>query len=248
MTSPAGAQSRRLALSGNWFSELCLWLQRPRSDVGPLAWPVLLLPDVAAPGHRAPEGALHVYERIEWHVPDVPEELELGMSPRWTSVKGDTSEIGLATTADSDGKRVADGLMVMRVPGALAPFGERELPRPPDTSGLQRTLSLVLDEYDVDAYARLSGASYPLHVDPSAAQRAGYPNVLVQGMVLLTTVLYFAGMGPRGTVEAWFRAPVPAGAALVAHSGEVDGAAIWELRMPGRGGEVALVARIVTDV
>lgn len=73
---------------------------------------------------------------------------------------------------------------------------------------------------DVAAFARLSHDANPIHLDPTAAARAGFPGPVVHGM--LCASLFGAIIGTRfpGAVYATqslaFRAPVLVGESVVA--------------------------------
>ena len=44
LRAPGLAVERPLELSGQWFNELCLWLRAPIGALGPLGWPMVLIP------------------------------------------------------------------------------------------------------------------------------------------------------------------------------------------------------------
>src|SRR4051812_31853368 len=73
LRAPGLAVERSLELSGQWFNELCLWLQSPIGALGPLGWPMVLIPEVVDSRYRLGDGALQVYQRVEWSRP-VPRE------------------------------------------------------------------------------------------------------------------------------------------------------------------------------
>jgi hypothetical protein len=86
------------------------------------------------------------------------------------------------------------------------------------------------------------GARYPVHDDEHYAWAQGYPTILVQGLLLFITQLYYAGAGSRGRAEMWFRRAVPAGSLLESCQSRTD-PMLWAMRLVG-GGAIAAVARI----
>ncbi len=68
---------------------------------------------------------------------------------------------------------------------------------------------MVVDEATIRHFATLAGTHYPIHEDERYAWSQGYPTILVQGLLLFMTQLYYAGVRagrPGGDV-------VPAGGA-----------------------------------
>ena len=104
---------------------------------------------------------------------------------------------------------------------------------------------MVIDEHQVRRFAELAGTRYPIHDDLHYAWQKGYPNVLVQALVLVIIQLHVAGTGSSGAVEMWFRRAVPAGSLLVRCRCDADPSG-WGCGVvaPGEG---AAVARLAND-
>jgi acyl dehydratase len=202
------------ALASEWLDELCLWLQRPRNDLGPIGWPMVLVPEFVDARLALPEDALQVFHRVSWRAPVPSGELDLACRLGWVSTSGSRTEIGVATSAQSGGEDVAESLLVVRSGVVLEPWGERALPKRHELRAGRHARSLVVDASQVSTFARLAGTSYPIHDDPAHARRAGYPDVLIQGLLLLLIELHHANPGDGGRIDMWFRQPVPAGSLL----------------------------------
>jgi acyl dehydratase len=237
------AVRRELVFPPEWRTEVSRWLRRPTPrDVGPGGWIIALLPEFVDGALRFDRPALQVYQRVTWRS-GLPEAVEVSVQPAWCSPVGERSELALATEATTADGVVADALLVARMDGEAEPLGERILPPRPDVDGLEeRVLSLVLDREQVRTFARLAGTRHDLHDDPAAARRLGYPDVLVQGAVLLLTVMDFGGAGSPGTAEMWFRQVVPAGSVLRLSTIRRPDEDVWLLRTST--GAVAAVARL----
>ncbi len=69
LRAPGLAVERSLELSGQWFNELCLWLQSPIGALGNLGWPMVLIPEIIDSRYRLGDTALQVYQRVEWSGP-----------------------------------------------------------------------------------------------------------------------------------------------------------------------------------
>ena len=116
-------------------------------------------------------------------------------------------ETGVVTEARLDGERIAESLLVARMAGDLESYGVRALPPRPamDEASLYRRKTLVVDEATIRHFADLAGTRAPVHVDERYAWARGYPTILVQGLLLFMTQLFYAGVRPRGRGEMWFR-------------------------------------------
>ncbi len=242
LQAPGLTVERPLQLSGRWFTEVCLWLQSRIGALGAIGWPMVLIPEVVDKRFRLPEEVLQAYHRVSWstEVPTVPFDVEATV--QWVSARHGSVEIGLGSRAILDGATVARSLLVARAPGDTPSWGERDVPSVPATGTLVRRKSLIVSETEVRAFAELAGARYPVHLDARYAWQRGYPNILVQGMVLLIIQLHFAGIGPTGQAEMWFRRAVPAGSLLEVCRSD-DDPAVWAIRLVSTG-EVAAVARL----
>lgn len=241
---PPGLQvERTLELSGQWFNELCLWLGRPIGDLGTIAWPMVLLPEIVDARYRFGESALQIYQRVEWNGPVPRAEFNVSARLDWVSSRNSAMEVGVATGAQFDGGERARSLVVARMAGDVGSYGIRGLPRRPDLDGmsLTRRRTLVVDSTKVREFTELAGTRYPIHDDERYARAHGYPTILVQGLLIFLIQLHHAGAGPTGRAEMWFRRPVPAGS-LVESCQSMADPALWAIRLIG-GGEVAAVAR-----
>jgi hypothetical protein len=245
LRAPGLAVERSLELSGQWFNELCLWLQSPIGELGPLGWPMVLIPEILDSRFRLGETALQVYQRVEWSKPVPHREFSASGHVEWVSNRGGSLETGLATEARVGDDLLARSLLVARMAGDLESYGRRDLPARPDLdpATLARRRTLVVDEATIRHFASLAGTRYPVHDDERYAWAQGYPTILVQGLLLFMTQLYYAGVGAAGgRGEMWFRRAVPAGSLLESCQSTTD-PALWAMRLVG-GGDIAAIARI----
>src|SRR6266550_7046794 len=244
LRAPGLAVERSLELSGQWFNELCLWLQSPIGALGTIGWPMVLIPEIVDSRYRLGETALQVYQRVEWDGPIPLGEFTASGHVEWVSGRAGSLETGVVTRARLGEKPLARSLLVARMPGEIESYGSRDLPARPqlDLASLSRRRTLVVDEGTIRHFADLAGTRYPIHDDERYAWAQGYPTILVQGLLLFITQLYYAGVGPSGRGEMWFRRAVPAGSLLESCQSTVD-PALWALRLVGSG-DVAAIARI----
>jgi hypothetical protein len=245
MLRPPGLTvERSLELSGQWFNELCLWLQSPIGALGNIGWPMVLIPEVVDSRFRLGETALQVYQRVEWSGPIPRGEFTASGRVEWVSGRDGSFEAGLATEARVGGDSLARSLLVARMAGDLESYGTRDLPARPevDEGALVRRRTLVVDEATIRHFAGLAGTRYPVHEDEHYAWAQGYPTILVQGLLLFLTQLFYAGVGPTGRGEMWFRRAVPAGSLLESCQSRTD-PAVWAMRMVGNK-EIAAIGRI----
>lgn len=246
LRSPGLSVERSLELSGQWFNELCLWLQSPIGALGLLGWPMVLIPEIIDSRYRLGDTALQVYQGVEWHGPVPRQEFTASGQVQWVSGRGGSFEAGLSTRASLGGEELARSLLVARMMGDLESYGERALPARPDLdpTALARRRTLVVDEATIRHFALLAGTHYPVHENEHYAWSKGYPTILVQGLLLFITQVYFAGVGPTGKAEMWFRRAVPAGSLLESCQSTTD-PELWAIRLVG-GGEVAAISRIAS--
>ena len=244
LRAPGLVVERPLELSGQWFSELCLWLRAPIGELGPLGWPMVLIPEIIDSRYRLGDDAVQVYQRVEWSRPVPRQEFNASGRVEWLSSREGSFETGVVTEARLDDERIAESLLVARMAGDLESYGTRALPPRPtiDEASLYRRKTLVVDEATIRHFAALAGTRAPVHVDERYAWARGYPTILVQGLLLFMTQLFYAGVGPTGRGEMWFRRTVPAGS-LLESCQSTDDPTLWALRLVG-GGAVAAVARI----
>jgi len=243
---PGPRVERPLQLSGAWFDRLCIWLQCRIGALGAIGWPVVLIPEVVDKRFRLPEDSLQVYQRVEWSAPMPTTPFDLEASVGWVSARDASVEVGLRSRALVDGTAVAGSLLVARdrlTAGSVESWGERNLPPVPATGSLVRRRSLVIDENHVRDFAELAGTRYPVHTDLRYAWARGYPNVLVQGLLLMLIHLHFAGTeAAAGQAEMWFRRAVPAGSLLELCRSD-DDPTVWAFRLVSTG-DVAAVTRL----
>src|SRR5882724_11557446 len=159
LRAPGLAVERSLELSGQWFNELCLWLQSPIGELGPLGWPMVLIPEIVDSRYRLGDTAVQIYQRVEWRKPVPRRDFTASGHVEWVSSRGGSFETGLATQARLGGERLADSLLVARMDGELESYGTRDLPARPDldVSSLSRRRTLVVDEASIRHFASLAG-------------------------------------------------------------------------------------------
>lgn len=244
LRAPGLTVERPLELSGQWFNDLCLWLQSPIGALGNIGWPMVLIPEVVDSRFRLGDTALQVYQRVEWSGPIPRGEFTASGRVEWVSARGGSFEAGLTTEARLGHHDLARSLLVARMAGDLESHGTRVLPDRPgvDEASLARRRTLVVDEATIRHFAGLAGTRYPIHEDEHYAWSRGYPTILVQGLLLFLTQLYYAGVGPIGRGEMWFRRAVPAGSLLESCQSTVD-PTVWVMRMVGNQ-EIAAIGRI----
>jgi hypothetical protein len=247
LRAPGLTVERPLELSGQWFNELCLWLQSPIGALGNIGWPMVLIPEVVDSRFRLGETALQVYQRVEWTGPIPRGEFTASGRVEWVSGREGSFETGLATEARLGGDALARSLLVARMAGDLESYGTRDLPGRPevDEESLVRRRTLVVDEATIRHFAGLAGTRYPVHEDEHYAWAQGFPTILVQGLLLFLTQLFYAGVGPTGRGEMWFRRAVPAGSLLESCQSTTD-PTIWAMRMVGNK-EIAAIGRITSS-
>lgn len=244
LRAPGLAVERSLELSGQWFNELCLWLQSPIGALGRIGWPMVLIPEIIDSRYRLGDTALQVYQRVEWSGPIPPGEFSASGHVEWVSSRAGSFEAGLVTRARLGDEDLARSLLVARMAGELESYGTRVLPARPevDVASLSRRRTLVVDEATIRHFASLAGTRYPVHEDEHYAWAQGYPTILVQGLLLFLTQLFYAGVGPTGQAEMWFRRAVPAGSLLESCQSTTD-PTLWAMRLVGNR-EIAAIARI----
>lgn len=227
----------------HWIEQLCGWVRRPPGDVGPLVWPVVLMPQRIASTAAFPDDARTVYQRVRWTTVLPAGPLDLQARAAWVASGPEGSEIGVASSASSTGTPVAEGEVVVRTKQALGTWGVPGTPAAPSAIGTKRRLSFALSEHDVAAFAELSGVHEPIHEDAAHAWRLGLANALVQEVTLLLIVMHVAASRAPGSVEMWFPGVVPVGSLLTLW----EGAGTWDVRLAGARQPVA-VARLTDNI
>src|SRR5688500_20361221 len=69
LRAPGLTVERSLELSGQWFNDLCLWLQSPIGALGNIGWPMVLIPEVVDSRFLLRDTALQVCQRLWWSGP-----------------------------------------------------------------------------------------------------------------------------------------------------------------------------------
>jgi acyl dehydratase len=195
---------------------------------------MVLIPEFVDRRLALPQDTLQIFHQVSWTAPVPTDELELSCRPSWVSTSGSRNEVGISTVARRQGTRIAESLMVVRTAAQLEPWGERRVPERPELRDGRHARSLVVDAGQVSTFAGLAGTRYPIHDDPAHARRAGYPDVLIQGLLLLLIELHHSNPGPTGHIEMWFRQPVPAGSLLEVRASGTD-PVVAEYQLVGSG-------------
>jgi hypothetical protein len=185
------------------------------SDVATAAvdWAELLLPDHIDAGLRQAPDALLVYQRLCWSTPEAAV-VTYRAGVAWERPHGAEVERGLWSDAAVDGRTVAETTLVVRHAGRAAAFGTPLLPSPPPIPSAIVDDPLVVTEDEVRAFVARAGSDYSATTTMTAAHRRGFAGLLVPGTLLLVMAIGRAARESHGSVEAWFRGPVPAGAVL----------------------------------
>lgn len=234
----------RASPDAEWVERCSAWLQRPQGDLGPAAWLVLLQPEHHDHDLRLPDGTLHAATLLEWSAPARGVPFDVVIEPAWAAPHDGATELAVDVRAHVDGREVASGRGIYRVPGELEPFGERALPERPSQAGtVAQRVRLTLDEGQVGAYEAVAGTAHPMHDDAGYAHRHGFPGVVVPGPLLALTVMHQARPGASGGARFWYRRPVSAGTLLRIERTEREGdRTCWWVTKPA--GEVAVVAEL----
>ena len=244
------------SLDHEWVEEFRRWLRPSGGRPGPLGWATTLLPELVDPSHRLADDSLQVFHGLRWcadaPAPGVngPDGIRrvaqgLGVEHRWVAAHRTSTEVGIATTASAGGVELAESLLIARRPGLPAAcWGARGFERAPDGPCDRRVGTLVLDAGDVRHFAGLVGGRYPIHDDPAYARALGYPDVLVQGLLLGLVMLFEFAESISGRIAVWFRRPVPAGTRLELCSGAAFGEPGLRAVRIGESGAVAAIARV----
>ena len=243
--SPGVSARRDVRLSDAWWTDLCLYLQCGVGALGSIGWPMVLIPEVVDKRFRLAEDSLQTYHRVTWGAEMPTASFSLDGRVAWVSERNGSVELGLATRALAGEAELARSLLVARTRGTAGSWGERDVPRCPEVGALSRRRSLVIDEHQVRRFADLAGTRYPIHDDLHYAWQMGFPNVLVQALVLVIIQLHVAGAGSSGAVEMWFRRAVPAGSLLELCRSD-DDPGLWAFRLVASG-EIAAVGRLAND-
>src|SRR5579864_94339 len=89
-----------------WLDALCGWVRRAPGDLGPLAWPVVLMPQRIGSAFVLPDDARTVYQRVRWDAPLPDAVLELDARTVWVTADGGASEAAVESSASASGVRV----------------------------------------------------------------------------------------------------------------------------------------------
>jgi hypothetical protein len=222
--------------SADWLAQLCGWVRRAPGDLGPLAWPVVLMPQRIGSAFTFPDDARIVYQRVRWTATLPAGPLELAARATGVATSVDGSDIAVVSSASTADAPLAESEVVVHTDHPMGPWGVVDTPPVPTVEGAERRLSFALSEHDVAAFAELTGVHEPIHDDAAHAWRLGLANRLVQEVTLLLIVLQVAGARGPGTIEMWFPGVVPVGSLLTLW--ESDGT--WDVRLAGTGRPVAI--------
>lgn len=239
-------QERRVTPGTLQIERLSTWLQRPKGDIGPGGWLVLLQPEHIDASLRLPEGSFHKTTTLRWTSPPTGASFDVVVEPVWVARHEQSSELAIDVHARCGGTTIATCRSTYRLPGSHRAFGERiteRPPPPPERPSLN--LRLTLDDRQVDAFSEISSTRDRIHDDPAYAHRQGFSGVIVQGVLLAATVMHHARPRPEGTARFWYQRPVPAGTLLRLERGQAEGSApsgCWAIRKPV--GDVAVIAQI----
>src|SRR5581483_11052868 len=94
LREPGLTVERPLELSGQWFNELCLWLQSPIGALGNLGWPMVLIPEIIDSRYRLGDTAVQVYQRVEWFGPVPRRPFTASGHVGWVSARPGSFEAG----------------------------------------------------------------------------------------------------------------------------------------------------------
>ena len=94
LRAPGLTVERSMELSGQWFNELCLWMQSPIGELGTIGWPMVLIPEIIDSRYRLGATALQVYQRVEWFGPVPRREFTASGHVEWVSGRGGSFEAG----------------------------------------------------------------------------------------------------------------------------------------------------------
>jgi hypothetical protein len=239
--TPAFGQEGALARatttpSADWLAQLCGWVRRAPGDLGPLAWPVVLMPQRIGSAFTFPDDARIVYQRVRWTATLPAGPLDLAARATGVAPRAEGSDIAVVSSASTGGTSVAESEVVVHTGHAMGPWGVADTPPLPTVAAAERRLSFALSEHDVAAFAELTGVHEPIHEDAAHAWRLGLANTLVQEVTLLLIVLQVGGARGPGSIEMWFPGVVPVGSLLTLWESDRT----WEVRLAGTRRPVAI--------
>ena len=196
-------------------------------------WAEQLLPDRIDAGLRQVPDALLVYQRLRWTAA-ASGAMQCRAGVAWEQAHGAQIERGLWSEAAVDGTTVADATLVVRHAGRVNAFGTAALPAPPAAPSTIVDDQLVVTEDEVRAFVARAGSAYSATTTMTAAHHRGFAGLLVPGTLLLVAAAGRAARREHGSIEAWFRGPVPAGAVLTRHRRDDGGGRTEALFLAGR--------------
>ncbi|WP_162941666.1 MaoC family dehydratase [Desertimonas flava] len=208
----------------------------------PCHWGMLLVPNGPAGAQPLPDDAMQVYARLRWRVPVDAlrgRRLRVATSRRWVSVGPSNTEVADVVIAHDGYAEVASALLVSRTICGVPdpPQGVRALPPSPAVPEEVADVDLTVCRARVTTFATVSGITHPLHCDRERCRRAGFADLVVQGLELLDDVVRAAGPAAHESA-AWFRRPVVAGERLTLLTSAGN---TWAIR--AADGELAMLAR-----
>lgn len=204
-------------------------------------WAATLLPERVDPALRLPADTLLLYQALSWSRP-LSAHGSCHARQVWStgaSTVGYETEQGIASWAERDGEILARMLIVVRHSRAEVTDGESLLPEPPEVPSQETNDPCVLVEAEVQDFVTSVDGRYPVASDATFARSHGHASVIIPGTLLMVRSARAALVMPRGTVEMWFRHPVPVGAVLMRRRSH--DAAIESFHLAGRGEPSALL-------
>jgi hypothetical protein len=235
----AACRERCIDPRDTWGREVLRWGSEHFRSANLVAWPVFLMPDADdIPDAFMKVQSLATFCRFRWSgsPPDRPFVVTSELA--WAPHQGLPSDLAIHTRGSS-GSNAAELLWVARgVDPSAANVSSQgpdwAVPCCPRAKGLRSRHTFVFGEDEIRDLARLSNVRHLLHEDLSFAWRAGFPGLVVPGLLQLVVQLRFARVGAYGSAEIWFRRPVIAGAALQLCRSDGD-PELWALRYVGTG-------------
>jgi acyl dehydratase len=203
---------------------------------------MVLIPEVIDRSLRMAPDAVGVFQRLTWESGVPRQGFDVAVETQWVSRLEDSFEVGILARAMVSGRTVAQNLTVLRMAGKASSWGEREIPPIPSEAvgaPFTKRRSVVITEAEVRSFNRLAGTTYPAHDDRAAAWKRGYPDMIVQGALLVLAQMHIGGVPDRGETQMWFRSPVPVGSVLEVGRCETE-ESLWRFQMLGSAGVAAV--------
>jgi hypothetical protein len=231
----------KASLGQQALEKLALWVGSRAGEPLWHPWPIVLLPEFLDPSWAMPWDTVQLYHRLTWNGP-----LPLGPFPatlrlEWIAPRRGKTELAVTTEVRNRGRLLASGLMVGMTDTRCTPFGRSALRGPPGVGDLEWRRDVIVTDAAVSDFTAISRTFYAVTSTAAEAQRLGYPNLLVPGVLLVLLHMAWADLGSAGQIETWLRRPITAGAAMQVCQSS-DDRRIWALRSVANG-SVATVSR-----